>query len=45
MGYRSNDPKVKGIPEITAAKVSVAPLPTGADAEKLRNKLKQLFGG
>lgn len=45
MGYRSNDLKVKGLPELTAAQVSVAPVPTGAEADKLRNKLKQLFGG
>lgn len=45
MGYRSNDPKVKGIPDLTGAKVSVAPVLTGPDADKLRNKLKELFGG
>ena len=45
MGYRSNDPRVKGIPELTSAKVSVAPVLAGPAAEKLRNKLKELFGG
>jgi len=45
MGYRSNDPKVTGIPALSQAKVSVAPVITGPDAEKLRAKLKALFGG
>jgi len=45
LGYRSNATSVKGIPELTAAKVRVAPVLTGADETKLRNKLKSLFGG
>ena len=43
-GYRSNDPAVQGRREITEANISVAPVPTGAEAERLRSKLKQLFG-
>lgn len=45
MGYRSNDPKVTGIPALAQAKVAVAPVLTGAPADKLMAKLKQLFGG
>ncbi len=45
MGYRSNARGVKGIADLTAAKVVVAPVPTGAEAERLRATLKQLFGG
>jgi len=45
MGYRSNDPRVKGIKALSDAKVAVAPVLTGAAADKLMAKLKQLFGG
>lgn len=45
MGYRSTRPGVTASPELAAAKVSVPPVPAGADAEKLRTRLKQYFGG
>ncbi len=45
MGYRSNNREAKGLPELDAANMSLAPVPTGAEADKLRKKLKDLFGG
>lgn len=45
MGYRSNNREAKGLPDLDSANMSLAPVPTGAEADKLRKKLKDLFGG
>jgi ABC-type Fe3+ transport system substrate-binding protein len=45
MGYRTNNKDAKGMASLNAAPMSVGPVLEGAEADKLRTKLKQLFGG